>query len=150
MLSSSGFGSDPDAEEDADDGRDALRVHVDEVCLQVSELAVDGVLGGHVEVVLHHRVLVAADLKRVGDASRGRHLHDVPGVLDAQLGLLIPQQQRRTVKGSYLVRLDVDRRLVHAQAAGRESDGAPVQRPDRRRRIVVPRSGGRRLGRAGE
>lgn len=44
---------------------------------------------------------------------------------------------------------DVDRRLVHAQAAGREADGAPVQGPDRRRRVVVPSYGGR-LGRAGQ
>src|SRR6516162_6076118 len=135
-----------DAEEDTDNGRDTLRVRVDQVCLQISLPAVDGVLRWRVEVVLLQLVAVAVDLQRVADADRDRHLHHVPGVLDAELGRLIPQQQWRAVVGGQLAGPDVDRRLIHARTAGREPDVAPVQGPDRRRRIVVPRPRGR-LGR---
>lgn len=95
-------------------------------------------LGGHVAVVLHHLVSVAADLQRVVSAGRGQTLHHVSGVLDAQLGLLVRQQQRRAVIGGYPVSPDVDRGLAGAGAADREPYRAPVQRPDQRGRVVVP------------
>jgi len=88
------------AVEDTHDGRGALGVHVVKVGLHRRPRAVDGVLGWGVEVVLHRRIALTADLQGVVDVVRDRYLDHVPGVLDRELGRLVPPQQRSAAVGA--------------------------------------------------
>jgi hypothetical protein len=125
---------------------------VDEVRFDVRVSPVDGVLGASVEVVLGELVAVPADLQHVLDAGRDHHLDHVAGVLDGELGRVVPEQQRRRVQDADVRGLDVDRGLTQAVAAHAESgiDVGPVKRDDRRARVVIPRRRRRRPRRVGQ
>ena len=123
-----------------------MPVLVDEVALHSSVPAVDRVLGWRMEVVLDQLVALAADQRGAGHVVRGHHLHHVARVLHAELEWLVLQHDRRAVMNGQAIGHDVDRRLAGTRSAGWESDITPVARSDRRRRVVIPRAGRRRLG----
>ena len=71
-------------------------------------------------MILGQHVPVAADLQHVVDAGWDHDLDHVAGVLDRELGRLVPEQQRRAVQNTHLCGLDVDRGLTGARAADAE------------------------------
>jgi len=127
------------AEQDTHDGNVTLAVLVNVVGFDIGQAAIDLVLTRRMEVVLGELIGVVSDAQRIGDARRDRHLDIMAGVFDAEFGAIIADQQWRAGQAGHRSRVDVDRRLAGSGPAGGIADGAPVARPNRRCRVVVPR-----------